>query len=182
MKIRTGFVSNSSASSFYCDLCGTETEVYDSDDLYLYDLGICPFGHHMHREDVVAKNISTDDIVDQVSVQDMIDYMEESSGYLYLLEEEMEELKELCGKIEDKNLPIISFCSQEYLKNTVRNIIPKKMCPICQNKKVAYANIIKFLLHKLGFQNLGEAEEFMLKRYKTSGVIEALLKDADMEL
>ncbi|HUX60708.1 MAG TPA: hypothetical protein VMV32_05305 [Ignavibacteriaceae bacterium] len=46
MKVRKGFVSNSSTSSFVCDLCGEEytgwdASAYDAD----YDCSVCPNGH-----------------------------------------------------------------------------------------------------------------------------------------
>lgn len=45
MKIRTGFVSNSSSSSFVCDITGEAFEVYDSSLLSEYDAVQCVNGH-----------------------------------------------------------------------------------------------------------------------------------------
>lgn len=38
MKIRTGFVSNSSSSSYVCEICNTATEAYDCN---IYEIGFC---------------------------------------------------------------------------------------------------------------------------------------------
>lgn len=44
MKIRYGFVSNSSSSSYVCEICNTAVEVYETP---LYELGFCQcdYGH-----------------------------------------------------------------------------------------------------------------------------------------
>lgn len=44
MKIRSGFVSNSSSSSFVCDITGESMEVY-SDSLLEYDVASCVNNH-----------------------------------------------------------------------------------------------------------------------------------------
>ena len=54
MKIRTGFVSNSSSSSFVCDLCGYTTSgwdgYYEDDDVYT-----CEYGHAICGECLAIK-------------------------------------------------------------------------------------------------------------------------------
>lgn len=55
MKIRVGFVSNSSSSSFICDVCGAE---YSGIDISLsdYDMCICENYHHFHKHEAVNVN------------------------------------------------------------------------------------------------------------------------------
>lgn len=55
MKIRAGFVSNSSSSSFICDVCGDEVSGVDIDFTW-YELGICENGHNFHKHEAVNKD------------------------------------------------------------------------------------------------------------------------------
>lgn len=47
MKIRLGFVSNSSSSSYICDVCGISETTYN-DDLEAIDMYRCVHGHVFH--------------------------------------------------------------------------------------------------------------------------------------
>ena len=53
MKIRTGFVSNSSSSSFMCEITGEEHIGYDA-DLYDFELVSCKNGHTFSEEYVIG--------------------------------------------------------------------------------------------------------------------------------
>lgn len=55
MKIRAGFVSNSSSSSFICDVCGDEVSGVEI-ELAWYELGSCEKGHHFHKNEAVNKD------------------------------------------------------------------------------------------------------------------------------
>ena len=52
MKIRTGFVSNSSTSSFVCDICGREETGMDL-SLSDCDMYCCNFDHTMCEEELL---------------------------------------------------------------------------------------------------------------------------------
>jgi len=52
MKIRTGFVSNSSSSSFVCDVCGHAEEIRDSDFSYASIIH-CENGHVICRDELI---------------------------------------------------------------------------------------------------------------------------------
>jgi hypothetical protein len=55
MKIRNGFVSNSSSTSFTCDVCGYECGGWDYslDDANMYE---CENGHTFCRDEVINKD------------------------------------------------------------------------------------------------------------------------------
>lgn len=59
MKIRTGFVSNSSSSSFTCDVCGASFTGYDGE--YDEEVYNCVNGHSICGEDIVANNVTAND-------------------------------------------------------------------------------------------------------------------------
>lgn len=67
MKVRNGFVSNSSTSSFVCDVCG---EVEADRDLCISDAGMvqCKNGHTFHYP------ICDKDVAARVKVPEDIDY------------------------------------------------------------------------------------------------------------
>lgn len=47
MKVRNGFVSNSSSSSFVCDYCHNASEIYDGDSEIDYGYITCENGHSL---------------------------------------------------------------------------------------------------------------------------------------
>ena len=49
MKVRNGFVSNSSSSSFVCDVCGAIESGYDA-SLEDFDMQECVNGHEFHTD------------------------------------------------------------------------------------------------------------------------------------
>jgi len=61
MKIRTGFVSNSSSSSYICEICYTATEVHDS--CSLEDVGFCECenGHLFCRDHSLIEDADRDE-------------------------------------------------------------------------------------------------------------------------
>lgn len=64
MKIRTGFVSNSSSSSFICSICGETESGYDASP---EDLGMkrCENGHEWHDDCNLNFDLPEDDSVNE---------------------------------------------------------------------------------------------------------------------
>lgn len=58
MKVRTGFVSNSSSSSFICDFCGREDSGFDMciDDAEMFE---CEHGHTFCESEILTPNGET---------------------------------------------------------------------------------------------------------------------------
>jgi len=78
MKIRKGFVSNSSSTSFTCDVCG---ETVSGWDMCLSDSGMveCQYGHTICEEHILDKN----DLLDS----DETKYIEDQYGDRFLKNE-----------------------------------------------------------------------------------------------
>ena len=126
MKIRNGFVSNSSASSFTCDLCGqTETG---------WDLGpttFCDNGHDFCEECMEPSNIIP-------YLQELLDQGEKAIVEAYG-PETLEDLKE--DAIE-KTITIDDFYDY-WLGGDPQ--FPESMCPICNFEIPCERDIAKYL-------------------------------------
>jgi len=115
MKIRNGFVSNSSTSSFTCDICGEEYSGWDAspcDDAY--DCCICVNEHVMCNSHVDVRE--SDEMV---------------NGCEHEFDREGNESCPECGepsKIENDN-----------------SGIAEKNCPICQFKEYSESEMAKYL-------------------------------------
>lgn len=125
MKVRYGFVSNSSTSSFLCDVCGT---IEADRDLNIKDAEMvsCRSGHtlctsHMRNEDFDSKSL-------------------EEKRKLLLANDWLKESDNLEGaEIED----MYEDWKSDYG-------IPPAMCPFCQLNRVTDSHLISHLLKVLG--------------------------------
>ena len=132
MKIRNGFVSNSSSSSFICDFCGS---VVSDRDLSMEDAGMlmCENGHTFCKEET---DFSLDNLSNEI-LKDLKDYIKDRKYY------GSDDLsKEFVAKIDAVLLGDLSIDEFEnYLfeddVNYVINYewgIPEKYCPVCKRK------------------------------------------------
>lgn len=64
MKIRTGFVSNSSSTSFTCDICGNSETGMDSCTVEDYGFYRCINGHIICQEEAIGTEIEHEDYED----------------------------------------------------------------------------------------------------------------------
>jgi len=112
MKIRVGFVSNSSSSSYVCDICGEASSGYD---FGLEDVDMFQCGNHTFCSK--HANISIEDL----SIDQIRNYCI-SSAYNKDLKEE---LKIICEK------DIIDRWEQEF-RFEMRYHVPEEECPCCQ--------------------------------------------------
>jgi len=136
MKIRTGFVSNSSSSSFTCDICGAEES---GRDLCLSNLEWfeCEGGHTISGEYIEKDpyDMSKEDCIRHFFSKNLESWKEK-----YL-----QELKDMTDEEwEDKK--------QDLLDDTceLRYCLPSELCPICSMQVLSLTDKIQFLIKKTG--------------------------------
>jgi hypothetical protein len=140
MKIRTGFVSNSSSSSFVCSVCGIQESGWD---MWLDDAGMhsCKKGHtfcdkHMTKKQPDLKTSKKKELLLSIcqsnSEQDKRDREALNAGDMDLLDEMWEELKYEFVEYSD----LRDSCDVEY-------------CPCCNLTNPTDKQILSFLYKKL---------------------------------
>jgi hypothetical protein len=153
MKIRTGFVSNSSSSSFICVICGEEASGWDM-GLSEADMFECENGHTCCNSHKLKKK--------DPSIKQMREYLineaNESDYYKgkpTVLSDRIEEINNLDDtEIEDEYNDAID-CAE-----------PACNCPVCQFKKLTLKDGYSFLKNKYGLNDTAILEE-MKSKFKT---------------
>lgn len=132
MKVRSGFVSNSSSSSFVCDVCGNEQSGMD---LCLSDAEMfqCVNGHTIcesHRVAEVALEAKRKLILDnKYSDDEQIDAAENMSD------------ADFAEFWDDNNLDSEFELDYE---------APEETCPVCQFKSVDMSEVARYFMRKEG--------------------------------
>ena len=145
MKIRKGYVSNSSSSSFICDYCGCHEEGYD---ISMREVGMmgCEKGH-IFCESHMNINIDYKDIAISM-INDMIKYYT-NSEYIALKRQsnQLERYKEFLAKIENHIDEEYDDFYQEFLDENGFNYacdLPSKYCPICSMSVLSDSDIADY--------------------------------------
>ena len=134
MKIRSGFVSNSSSSSFICDVCGREESGYDI-SLCDCEMRQCRTGHTFCVDESVCEPADLDtEVIRKMLIEDekkrtwrKPDEIERKVADLELMS--ADQLAEEAGEISDYEVP--NVC-----------------CPVCQMQVVTDADMLKYLIKK----------------------------------
>lgn len=169
MKIRSDFVTNSSSSSFVCEICG-EAEIVEDGDLADAGMCQCENGHEMcehHVDDVgfdtnkklllrslnrhlnrikTREKNQSDDLKTIVRLTDTIEFVTN------LTEDDMK-------KDYENEYRFTELLDDYDLKGT----IPIEVCPLCTHKVVTDCQKIEFALSKLDM-SLGQLTE-MTREY-----------------
>ena len=126
MKIRKGFVSNSSSSSYVCDVCGEDYSGYDA-SLADADMYCCENGH-TYCEEHAKKNIDDLDVDEKRAV-----------ALTYCWDEE-DKAKVLEGSEE--------YIDEALNDGEIRYEMPAICCPCCQLTAVTDEQLIEYMLHE----------------------------------
>ena len=134
MKIRSGFVSNSSSSSFICDVCGREESGYDI-SLCDCEMRQCRRGHTFCVDESVCEPADLDTEV----IRKM------------LIEDEKDRTWKTPDEIE-KKVADLELMSADELSREAEEIsdyeVPNVCCPVCQMQVVTDADMLKYLIKK----------------------------------
>lgn len=133
MKKRLDFVTNSSSSSYICEVCELNESGYDMglDEANMYE---CTRGHIFCKEHVVKE--CTEAEFGRLLVEEMT---EEDIKYILKAENLSSREEILC---DDDLL--------EEIWNDAYNIVPKSVCPLCQLKAISIHNLSSYTMAKLG--------------------------------
>ena len=162
MKIRNGFVSNSSSSSFICSFCGTVEAGYD---MSLSDANMveCINGHyicesHIDEEIYSVKNLKLM----------MQEYIVDHATCSWA-KERILQFKELLTKDEftSDEIEIIKDCTEGY--------IPACICPICNLSKITDDTILKYIIKTKGI-NKEEIENKIRSKFKDLNEVKEFVK------
>lgn len=146
MKIRQGFVSNSSSSSFICDVCNREEAGMD---LSLSDIEMseCVNGHTFCDGEEVAINIEKK--TPKEMREEMLKYYKTVEPSLYIVIQECKDDKELSDYWIDY---------LDEISGDERYEVSAEKCPICQFKNATIFDIANYYMRKAGTKKEDMAE------------------------
>lgn len=157
MKYRVGFVSNSSSSSFLCDVCGNMQSGWD---MCLDEAGMseCVNGHTIdddHRlEDVDMEAIKADlrETFKDPHHYEVTDDMDEErkARHEQWNQEAIAENRETLAAIDAYQGDDIDEFLCEIWNGDERHNLPAACCPLCSLAVVSDSTLMRFLLHQQG--------------------------------
>jgi len=154
VKIRNGFVSNSSSSSFTCDVCGyTESGM----DLCLSDISMdqCENGHNVcdsHKLETVVelttqdkKNKWAEQILKSIQYWRSKSQSDYAQKYLNEYKEELEQIIKLKGDELEESFEYGDGYDwyEDYLNDSG---FPEQECPICQFESLMDSTLASYIL------------------------------------
>jgi hypothetical protein len=154
MKIRAGFVSNSSSSSFVCDVTG---DVESGFNVSLEEVGMCQC-ENGHTFSVTYLVCELEDIPFEAKARIVAEgNVTISCDRDKTLEERRKERKEKIEKFlaETSDAEIMTLFEEEEYNEEIKynSELPEEMCPICSFKEFDLNDIRAFLYRKLNKTN-----------------------------
>ena len=146
MKIRKGFVSNSSSSSFVCDICG-DTEVGYDQGLSDFDMVECVNGHSFHIEcGDTAMSFEKDEMIKIITEYydaEIFRCKDRNFNWLDSTIEEYETFKSTCKDMSEYEMQDIIDDRLELRYN-----YPASKCPICNLNYITDTSAVKYMYKK----------------------------------
>ena len=143
MKVRTGFVSNSSSSSFTCCICGTTESGMDA-SWQDWDWNGCEHGHVFCCDELIE--IEEDKVIDfkkNYIIKDIKEYIKDDEDEE--LSEYHQTLKANLDKLESGDFSELEECWEEWTEGAT---ICELECPICQFEAPDYGDLARYLEKK----------------------------------
>lgn len=178
MKIRDGFVSNSSSTSFTCSVTGTVLTGYDGE----YDEAICTCQHcgaEFLASELYTPKQPTEEFMKIAIAASRNEYDEDEDDNVEssAIPEKLSELKKAYKLAVDK---IKSGSGNTY--------VPKEMCPICTLDYIDDNDLLHYLMAKTGVVDVSEIydeikatfqDHDLLKNFLDTIAIKRSKKDED---
>lgn len=138
MKYRKDFVTNSSSSSFVCDVCGYETSGWD---MGLSDAGMyeCVNGHTFCENE--ALKMDRKEMIQSILEMEFYDHYDKDTNESIYVHKDKDEVNAMS---DDDLMDII--CDDRYE-------VPSCICPICQLTALTDRDIIKYMFKKHNTNN-----------------------------
>ena len=149
MKIRTGFVSNSSSSSFVCSVCNRVEEGYDGQ--YGFDTSYCDVGHEFCSSHL--------GYLKKIPQEDKLKLALENKYFSETLKDEEVALAKKGNSfaIDDIVERFMDYAGSE---------VPESICPVCSLTSISDKNMAKYLLKQCG-KTEKEVEAEIKNKYNT---------------
>lgn len=157
MKIRTSFVTNSSSSSFVCEICGRTESGWDM-ALSEADMMECVNGHIFCCAEALDFTMSKEEMIKMILKNEWNKDVWDRSSYNYRDYTE----EELYAKDVDELFA--TFCSEGGYYG-----VPEDVCPICQFIEYSDYDLSKYLLKVYGISRdevFTEVKKFNKRRKK----------------
>lgn len=159
MKKRNGFVSNSSSSSFTCEVCGETQSGWDM-SLSEAEMTECEHGHTICNEHYSNKTELTLEDKRKFLVKC---YNERINGYYKNEPEKQKEYYDLIDNICNKEEDEIDDELHDY---DLQYSFPSEFCPICNLDIIQNDTVLSYIIKKLNL-NKEEIKTEIKNNYKT---------------
>jgi hypothetical protein len=165
MKVRTGFVSNSSSTSFTCELCGRTEAFYDSSSHTEYGFVTCENGHGLcepeknelkpcelkdaaerWKKKLMDNEYTDKEALKELSTTELLDQMADFSGYEYQI---LQEQCPLCS-LDDVGESDLVYYLEKLTGCTAEEVFAEVKQNNKRRKVVRLGERISYMLNKLG--------------------------------